>query len=137
MNDKALDVNNTNVTYQPALDEPCIFTGNHRRPVSVHWLAWYIRNNPRTNLMQAYQRGEEVIKLLEEEPLRYMDPSIEPIKFIEASVGNGPKQVSRLEWIIWYRYTHNVGYGSAYHAGVWGELDCNKLVQVGPETKEE
>lgn len=106
--------------YQPANDEPCVFTNTHRHPVSAIWVTWYIRNNPRTSLIQAYQRGEEVVRLLENEEPRHLDSSVEPVKFVEVLVGNFTKRVARLEWIIWYRYTRNVGYGSAYHAGVWG-----------------
>lgn len=120
MNDKALDV--TNVTYQPALDEPCIFTGNHRRNVSAHWLAWYIRNNPRVQLMEAMRRGEELVNRLLEEPRREMDPTAEPIKYTDNYFANSLKRVPRLEWVIWYRHTRNVGFGSAYLAGVHEEL---------------
>lgn len=51
--------------YQPANDEPCVSTGNPECPVSSAWILWYIRKNPRKNLMQAYKRGEELIQSLQ------------------------------------------------------------------------
>lgn len=118
MNDKALDTGcvSPSVVYQPSLDEPCIFTGNHRRPVSVFWLTWFIRNNPTVKLAEAQAKGEAILDQLYGE-MRKVDVSAEPIKFTELQVFDGIRQVVRLEWIIWYRFAFNVGYGSAWWAG--------------------
>lgn len=105
------------VYYQAGLDEPCVFTGNHRRRVSIHWLTWYIRKNPTVNLLKAQEAGEALIKRLEEELPRKVDPNAEPVKFIEVKADNDLVTVARLEWIIWYAHVNKVGYGSAWHAG--------------------
>lgn len=111
--------------YQPANDEPCIFTSNHRRAVSVHWLTWYIRNNPRTKLQEAIARGEEIVQQLLSEPPRPTIALVEPEKFARNYFPQSPNKVLRLEWVIWYRYTHNVGFGSALMSGMHfsGESD--------------
>lgn len=120
MNDKALDVNSLapNVVYQPALDEPCIFTLNHRHPLSRFWLAWYITNNPKVKFGDAQRKGEEIIKHLQEvEIMREVDLEAEPIKHIDTMVDGELRKLVRLEWVIWYRYAFKVGYGSATWAG--------------------
>lgn len=121
MNDNALDVNNTNVAYQPGLDEPCVFTGNHRRRVSAHWLTWYIRNNPRTSLAEVHKRGEEVIEILYKAPPKVYDPNVEPVKFTDNHFPNSVVKVPRLEWILWYATLNNVSYWWAYQTAIHGE----------------
>lgn len=108
-------MSNTTV-YQPALDEPSIFTGNHRRPVSLAWVTWYIRNNPKTSLAVAEELGRVLEERLQSEPRREMNPEAEPVKYIDMRIGNEQKNVVRMEWIIWYRHLKAVGYGSAWHA---------------------
>lgn len=136
MNDNALDVSSTtpNVVYQPALDEPCIFTNTHRKRVSVYWLTWYIRNNPKASLSVAQEKGEAVVKQLEEEIMRKVDLAAEPIKFVDMTVGKGTKQVARLEWVIWYRYAHKVGYGSAWWAA-YHPIDRSQLKAINTYTE--
>lgn len=51
--------------YQPANDEPCVSSNNPEYPVSSAWMVWYIRKNPRKNMLDALKRGEELIQLLQ------------------------------------------------------------------------
>ena len=131
--DKVKDRLGKQDVYQPANDEPCVFANSHRKPVNPGWIAWYIRKNPRVSFAEVYKRGEELIKRLENEPHRDVDPNVEPVKYF----GPPDTQVLRLEWVIWYRYTYNVGFGSAYFAGLWGELDRDKFIKVHSNVKED
>jgi len=122
MDNKAQDATlpNYSAWYQPAQDEPSPFTGKHGR-VSRYWLAWYIRNNPRTALQQAIAKGEELIQQLVNEPRREdILGQPEPKVFVDVLLSDSVARcIPRLEWVIWYRYTKNVGYGSAHQEGMW------------------
>lgn len=119
MKDKALDASclSPSVVYQPSLDEPCIFTNNHRRPVSRHWVNWYVRNNPQASVDEALEKGKVVVAQLTDEIMREVDLSTEPTISVEMMDGSKLCEVLRLEWVIWYRFAYKVGFGSAWWAG--------------------
>lgn len=122
MDDNAQDATlpNYSAWYQPAHDEPSPFTGKHGR-VSIYWVTWYIRNNPRTALQQALAKGEELIQqLINELPRANLVGQPEPKVFVDVTMRESVARcIPRLEWVIWYRHTKNVGYGSAHDAGMW------------------
>lgn len=99
--------------YQPGLDEPSVFSGVSETPVSNHWLAWYIRNNPKEKLFEALVAGNNLIKQLHAEEQRVVCTDGEPIKFVECFIHETSFKVPRMEWVIWYANLHKVGYANA------------------------
>ena len=137
--DKVNDRLGAQDVYQPANDEPCVFTNTHRRPVSVHWLTWYIRNNPRVKLQDAQRHGEELVERLLNEPRRDVDPTAQPEKYTTNHFPKSDQKVLRLEWVIWYAYAHNVGFGSAHLAGMhdWPDLERVRRTVTFEEIKDD
>ena len=112
--------------YQPGLDEPSVFSGDGEQPVSIHWLAWYIRTNRGASLMVAMIAGNNLIKQLCSEELRSVCTASEPIMFVEVFIHETAFSVPRMEWVIWYANLHKVGYTSANWAGKLKNYITNK-----------
>jgi len=122
--DKVNDRLGASDVYQPANDEPCVFTGNHRYPVSSAWMLWYIRKNPRATIAVAQAAGMLVVDQLLKEPRRVIDYP-EPEKVVCTILG---KSLS-LAWMVWYANKENCTYNSARWKGTheWPSSDAKRV----------
>ncbi|MNG47075.1 hypothetical protein D3C79_49420 [compost metagenome] len=120
--DKVNDRLGASDVYQPANDEPCVFTGNHRYPVSSAWMLWYIRKNPRATIAVAQAAGMAVIHELLHELRRVIDYP-EPVKVIDTALG---KSLS-LAWMVWYSNTEGCPYSYTRWKGQTESIDHLKL----------
>lgn len=97
--------------YQPADDEPSIFSDNPSK-INHRWASWWLKRNPSKGHLALYDEVNRIKHMLVTEHPRQVDKNSIP----DLLVGK-PLTIS-LKWVIWYKYTFDCSYIEAHQHGL-------------------